>query len=97
MGMGKGKYRTKEQYVEYVEGTEFDKIQKEQGLEAGEIFLPGVWEEEQHSDLYEEFVMVPACKYEMMIRESEKLASVGRYLDTEEPTLDGVKVMMEVV
>lgn len=78
-------------------GKEKYMIQKEQDFEAGEIFFPEAEEEEQHSDLYEEFVMVPACKYEMMIRESEKLASVGRYLDTEEPTLDGVKVMMEVV
>ena len=95
--MGKEKYMTKEQYVEYVENNDFDKIQKEQGLEAGEIFLPEAEEEEQHSNLYEEFVMVPACKYEMMIRESEKLASIGRYLSTEKPTLNGLKVMMEVV
>ena len=96
MGMGKGKYRTKEQYVEYVEGTDFDTIQKEQGLEAGEILLPGVWEEEQHSDLYEEFVMVPACKYEMLIRDSEKLAAVTRYVCSDNPQFKGVKTLLEV-
>lgn len=95
--MGKEKYMTKEQYVEYVENNDFDKIQKEQGLEAGEIFLPEAEEEEQHSNLYEEFVMVPACKYEMLIRDSEKLASIGRYLSTEKPTINGLKIMMEVV
>lgn len=96
--MGKGKYVTKEQcYIDYVKNNDFEKIQEEQALESGEIFIPEAEEEEQHNGFYEEFVMVPACKYEMLIRDSEKLASVGRYLSTEKPTLNGVKIMMEVV
>lgn len=94
--MGKEKYMTKEQYVEYVENNDFDKIQKEQGLEAGEIFPPGVWEEEQHSDLYEEFVMVPACKYEMLIRDSERLAAVTRYVCSDKPCMGAIKALLEV-
>ena len=96
MGKGKEKYMTKEQYVEYVEGTDFDKIRKEQGLEADEIFLPEAEEEGQNSGLYEEFVMVPACKYEMMIRDSEKLAAVTRYVCSENPQFKGVKALLEV-
>lgn len=94
--MGKGKYVTKEQYVEYVEGTDFDKIQKEQGLEAGEIFLPEAEEENQHSGLYEEFVMVPACKYEMLVRESERLAAVTRYVYSDKPCMAAIKALLEV-
>ena len=67
---------------------------EDKGLSADEILLPEVADSDV---VYDEFAIVPAGKYEMMIRDSEKLASIGRYLSTEKPTLNGLKVMMEVV
>ena len=83
-----------EEIIKELDEKGFMEFASDNGLEAGEILLP----EEEFSDVVcDEFAIVPAGKYEMLIRDSEKLASIGRYLSTEKPTLNGLKVMMEVV
>lgn len=54
-----------------------------------EIVLPEI-------DRDEDFIFLPTGKYEMLIRDSEKIAALMRYLDTSKPNMDGVRVMMEV-
>lgn len=78
-----------DKFLEYVNSRSYDDIVEENELEEGEILLPEV-------ESILEFVMIPVGKYEMLIRESEKLASITRYLDTEKPTLKCVRAMLEV-
>lgn len=78
-----------DKFLEYVNSRSYDEIVEENELEEGEILLPEV-------ESILEFVMIPVGKYEMLIRESEKLASITRYLDTEKPTLKCVRAMLEV-
>lgn len=95
--MGKGKYVTKEQcYIDYVKNNDFEKIQEEQALESGEIFIPEAEEEEQHNGFYEEFVIVPAGKYEMLVRESERLTAVTRYVCSDKLCMGAIKALLEV-
>lgn len=78
-----------DKFLEYVNSRSYDEIVEENELEEGEILLPEV-------ESILEFVMIPVGKYEMLIRESEKLASITKYLDTEKPTLKCVRAMLEV-
>ena len=83
-------------YLEYVEETEMEQIQQENGLEEDEILLPDflIVEPVEEDDI--EFIMLPAGKYEMLIRDSEKLAAVTRYICSDNPQFKGVKALLEV-
>lgn len=83
-------------YLEYVEKTEIKKIQEENGLEDDEILLPGFLTVEPVEKDDIEFIMLPAGKYEMLIRDSEKLAAVTRYVCSDNPQFKGVKALLEV-
>lgn len=62
----------------------------EEAWECGEIILPDLKSEDE----YDDFTIIPVAKYEMLIRDSEKLEGLSRYLDTDRPSLKGVKVML---
>lgn len=84
-------------YLEYVEKTEMEQIQQENGLEEDEILLPDfLTEEPVEENEYTEFVILPAGKYEMLIRDSEKLSSISKYIDTERPLIECIKALLEV-
>ena len=85
-----------EKYVEYVENTDFEQIQEEQNLGDGEIYIPGALDAELIEEESIEFIMLPAGKYEMLIRDSEKLAAVTRYVCSDNPQFKGVKALLEV-
>ena len=83
-------------YLEYVEETEMEQIQQENGLEENEILLPDFLTVEPVEEDDIEFIMLPAGKYEMLIRDSEKLAAVTRYVCSDNPQFKGVKALLEV-
>ena len=84
-------------YLEYVEKTEMEQIQQENGLEEDEILLPDfLTEEPVEENEYTEFVILPAGKYEMLIRDSEKLAAVTRYVCSDKPCMKAIKALLEV-
>ena len=83
-------------YLEYVEETEMEQIQQENGLEEDEILLPDFLTVEPVEEEDIEFIMLPAGKYEMLIRDSEKLAAVTRYVCSDNPQFKGVKALLEV-
>lgn len=83
-------------YLEYVEETEMEQIQQENGLEEDEILLPDFLTVEPVEEDDIEFIMLPAGKYEMLIRDSEKLAAVTRYVCSDNPQFKGVKALLEV-
>lgn len=83
-------------YLEYVEETEMKQIQQENGLEEDEILLPDFLTVEPVEEDDIEFIMLPAGKYEMLIRDSEKLAAVTRYVCSDNPQFKGVKALLEV-
>lgn len=85
-----------EKYVEYVENTDFEQIQEEQNLDDGEIYIPGALDAELIEEESVEFIMLPAGKYEMLIRDSEKLAAVTRYVCSDKPYMSAVKALLEV-
>lgn len=78
-----------DKFLDYVDGKTYEEIQEDYNLEDGEIFLPEV-------ENILEFVMVPVGKYEMLIRDSEKLASISKYIDTERPLIECIKALLEV-
>ena len=83
-------------YLEYVEETEMEQIQQENGLEEDEILLPDFLTVEPVEEEDIEFIMLPAGKYEMLIRDSEKLAAVTRYVCSDNPQLKAIKALLEV-
>ena len=83
-------------YLGYVEETEMEQIQQENGLEEDEILLPDFLTVEPVEEDDIEFIMLPAGKYEMLIRDSEKLAAVTRYVCSDNPQFKGVKALLEV-
>lgn len=83
-------------YLEYVEETEMEQIQQQNGLEEDEILLPDFLTVEPVEEDDIEFIMLPAGKYEMLIRDSEKLAAVTRYVCSDNPQFKGVKALLEV-
>ena len=78
-----------DRFLDYVGGKTYEEIQEDYNLNDGEIFLP-------ESENILEFVMLPAGKYEMLIRDSEKLAAVIRYICSDNPQFKGVKALLEV-
>ena len=78
-----------DKFLDYVGGKTYEEIQEDYNLEDGEIFLPEV-------ENILEFVMVPVGKYEMLVRDSEKLASISKYIDTERPLIKCIKALLEV-
>lgn len=78
-----------DKFLDYVSGKTYEEIQEDYNLEDGEIFLPEV-------ENILEFVMVPVSKYEMLVRESEKLTAVTRYICSDNPQFKGVKALLEV-
>lgn len=78
-----------DKFLDYVGGKTYEEIQEDYNLEDGEIFLPEV-------ENILEFVMVPVSKYEMLVRESEKLTAVTRYICSDNPQFKGVKALLEV-
>ena len=78
-----------DKFLDYVSGKTYEEIQEDYNLEDGEIFLPEVGN-------ILEFVMVPVSKYEMLVRESEKLTAVTRYMCSDNPQFKGVKALLEV-
>ena len=78
-----------DKFLDYVGGKNYGEIQEDYNLEDGEIFLPEV-------ENILEFVMVPVGKYEMLIRDSEKLSSISKYIDTERPLIECIKALLEV-
>lgn len=78
-----------DKFLDHVGGKTYEEIQEDYNLEDGEIFLPEV-------ENILEFVMVPVGKYEMLIRDSEKLASISKYIDTERPLIECIKALLEV-
>lgn len=78
-----------DKFLDYVSGKTYEEIQEDYNLEDGEIFLPEV-------ENILEFVMVPVSKYEMLVRESEKLTAVTRYMCSDNPQFKGVKALLEV-
>lgn len=78
-----------DKFLDYVDGKNYGEIQEDYNLEDGEIFLPEV-------ENILEFVMVPVGKYEMLIRDSEKLSSISKYIDTERPLIKCIKALLEV-
>lgn len=83
-------------YLEYVENTEMEQIQQENGLEEDEILLPDFLTVEPVEEDDIEFIMLPAGKYEMLIRDSEKLAAVTRYVCSDKPCMKAIKALLEV-
>lgn len=84
-------------YFGYVETTGLEQIQAENNLEEDEILLPEVEEEiEITEEELDEFVIMPTGKYEMLIRDSERLAAVTRYVCGEKPCMKSVKALLEV-
>lgn len=83
-------------YLEYVEETEMEQIQQENGLEEDEILLPDLLAVEPVEEDDIEFIMLPAGKYEMLIRDSEKLAAVTRYVCSDKPCMKAIKALLEV-
>lgn len=83
-------------YLEYVEETEMEQIQQENGLEEDEILLPDFLNVEPVEEDDIEFIMLPAGKYEMLIRDSEKLAAVTRYVCSDKPCMKAIKALLEV-
>ena len=83
-------------YLEYVEKTEMEQIQQENGLEEDEILLPDFLPVEPVEEDDIEFIMLPAGKYEMLIRDSEKLAAVTRYVCSDKPCMKAIKALLEV-
>ena len=83
-------------YLEYVEETEMEQIQQENGLEENEILLPDFLTVEPVEEDDIEFIMLPAGKYEMLIRDSEKLAAVSRYVCSDKPCMKAIKALLEV-
>ena len=77
-----------DKFLDYVGGKNYGEIQEDYNLEDGEIFLPEV-------ENILEFVMVPVGKYEMLIRDSEKLSSISKYIDTERPLIECIKALLE--
>lgn len=55
-----------------------------------EIILP----EQVNQD--DDFIIVPTGKYEMIIRESERMRMIERYLYSESPKIGTVKILAEV-
>ena len=78
-----------DKFLDYVSGKTYEEIQEDYNLEDGEIFLPEV-------ENILEFVMVPVSKYEMLVRESEKLTAVTRYMCSDNPQFKSVKALLEV-
>lgn len=78
-----------DKFLDYVHGADYEQIKEDYNLEDGEIFLPEV-------ENILEFVMIPAGKYEMLIRDSERLAAVTRYIYSDNPQFKGVKALLEV-
>lgn len=78
-----------DKFLDYVGGKTYEEIKEDYNLEDGEIFLPEV-------ENILEFVMVPVSKYEMLVRESEKLTAVTRYICSDNPQFKGVKALLEV-
>ena len=83
-------------YLKYVEETEMEQIQQENGLEEDEILLPDFLTVEPVEEDDIEFIMLPAGKYEMLIRDSEKLAAVSRYVCSDKPCMAAIKALLEV-
>ena len=78
-----------DKFLDYVSGKTYEEIQEDYNLEDGEIFLPEV-------ENILEFVMVPVSKYEMLVRESEKLTAVTRYVCSDKPYVSAIKAILEV-
>lgn len=78
-----------DKFLDYVGGKTYEEIQEDYNLEDGEIFLPEV-------ENILEFVMVPVSKYEMLVRESEKLTAVTRYVCSDKPYVSAIKAILEV-
>lgn len=78
-----------DKFLDYVSGKTYEEIQEDYNLKDGEIFLPEV-------ENILEFVMVPVSKYEMLVRESEKLTAVTRYACSDKPYMSAVKAILEV-
>ena len=76
-------------FLDYVQTKDYEQIKEDYNLEDGEIFLP-----EEENIL--EFVMMPSGKYEMLVRDSERLAAVTRYVFSDNPQFKGVKALLEV-
>lgn len=99
---------TREELFEYIAKTDLKTIQEENGLEEDEILLPDASYETldpdflnvepvgEDEDVDIEFVMLPAGKYEMLIRDSERLATVTRYVCSDKPCIKAVKALLEV-
>ena len=66
---------------------------EDKGLSADEILLPEVADSDV---VYDEFAIVPAGKYEMLVRESERLAAVTRYVCSDKPCMGAIKALLEV-
>ena len=82
-----------EEIIKELDEKGFTEFASDNGLEAGEILLP----EEEFSDVvYDEFAIVPAGKYEMLVRESERLAAVTRYVCSDKPCMGAIKALLEV-
>ena len=82
-----------EEIIKELDEKGFTEFASDNGLEFGEVLLP----EEEFSDVvYDEFAIVPAGKYEMLVRESERLAAVTRYVCSDKPCMAAIKALLEV-
>lgn len=82
-----------EEIIKELDEKGFTEFASDNGLEDGEILLP----DEEFSDVvYDEFAIVPAGKYEMLVRESERLAAVTRYVCSDKPCMAAIKALLEV-
>lgn len=82
-----------EEIIKELEEKDFTEFASDNGLSADEILLPEV---EDSDVVYEEFVIVPAGKYEMLVRESERLTAVTRYVCSDKPCMAAIKALLEV-
>ena len=82
-----------EEIIKKLEEKDFMGFASDNGLSADEILLPEV---EDSDVVYEEFAIVPAGKYEMLVRESERLAAVTRYVCSDKPCMAAIKALLEV-
>lgn len=82
-----------EEIIKDLEEKDFTEFTSDNGLGADEILLPEV---EDLDVVYDEFAIVPAGKYEMLVRESERLAAVTRYVCSDKPCMAAIKALLEV-
>ena len=82
-----------EEIIKELEEKDFTEFASDNGLSADEILLPEV---EDSDVVCDEFAIVPAGKYEMLVRESERLAAVTRYVCSDKPCMAAIKALLEV-